>query len=246
MKTIAALFGLIATLFLAAPAAATPAGPTFETCTNLKGWYVNPDETDRKPTPTVGGLEFAGDDLIHHAAGGTVADLAKGTFVASPAPDQPSFFSVEVRNADGTGYATLRWDTTRNKWVMVTGGQVYENASPAGLVAMTTPAKSSTLMSFGVGYTKNPPGTVTTVVKSVTFAGKTYDLTCAPAASASSSASASSTASAAPSTSTEATAASLPVTGAPTGLLLAIGGLVTAAGAGLFLTARRRRTRFTA
>lgn len=173
---------------------ATAAATTKDTplCT---GWYVNPDELDRAPTQKWNGMEFKGDDLIHHTATGTVADLAAGTFVAAPAPDQPSFFSVEVRNGDGTGYATLRWNTDTLKWNMVTGGQFYENATAAGVVAMTTPPKSSTLLSFGVGYTKNPPGTVTTLVKSVTFKGTKYELSCKPAQSSSSSGSASASAS---------------------------------------------------
>lgn len=116
------------------------------------------------PAPTVGGLKFEGNDLIHHAA---------------PAPDQPSFFSVEVYGTDG-GYATLRWDVPTSKWVMVTGGQLYTDASPAALVDLVTPHKSHHVVSFGVGYTNSPPGTVPTVVDKVTFGGQDYHLDCKP------------------------------------------------------------------
>lgn len=176
-----ALSVLAGALALPGAAQATETGPSFATCQNLSGWFVNADETDRKPTATAAGLEFSGDDLIHHNVSGVTTDtLNQGTFSAAPAPDQPSFFSVEVVNTDLSGYATLRWNTTTSKWNMVTGGNFYENANATALVQMTSPAKSKTVVRFGVGYTKNPPGTVTTTVKSVTFNGNTYDLTCAP------------------------------------------------------------------
>ncbi|MES2211358.1 MAG: hypothetical protein V4515_14440 [Chloroflexota bacterium] len=205
------------------------------------GWYVNPDEADRKPEALEAGFRFTGDDLVHHAATGTVADLAAGTFVAAPAPDQPSFFSVEVRNPDNTGYATLRWNAAASKWTMVTGGQAYENATAAGLVAMTTPPKSSALMSFGVGYTKNPPGTVAVTVSKVTFKGQAYDLTCAPKPTTSSQSSAAS-ASAKPSTSASTAGATLPLTGAsdnPVPWLIGAGLVLLVAGTAAVLSVRR-------
>jgi LPXTG-motif cell wall-anchored protein len=173
--------GLVA---LAAPAAATettaPFGPiNGADCANLAGWTVNGDETNRRPTATVEGLEFEGADLIHHGVTGVTTDtLTPGTFEANPDPDQPSFFSVEVWDSDGSGYATLRWNTETDKWNMVRQGQLYENDNPAALVEMVTPARSHHVRTFGVGYTQNPPGTVTTVVSSVKFNGVTYDLTC--------------------------------------------------------------------
>ena len=169
--------GLVA---VAAPAAnATESGLSFATCANLEGWYVNGDETDRRPTATEAGLKFEGDDLIHHQITGvTVDNLTPGTFEASPDPDQPSFFSVEVWDSDRSGYATLRWNTETDEWNMVREGQLYAHDNPAELVKLTDPDRSHTVRSFGVGYTKNPPGTVATVVSSVTFNGQVYDLTC--------------------------------------------------------------------
>lgn len=174
---------------LAVAAGATPPATTVAPC--LDGWYVNPDETHRKPTLTTQGLKFEGNQLVHHGATGSIEGLTGGSFVASPEPDQPSFFSVEVRNADGSGYATLRWNPATSKWSMVVSGTLFENSSASELVKMSTPAKSSFLLSFGVGYTNNPPGTVATVVSSVTFRGTTYSLKCASSSSSSSSASAS-------------------------------------------------------
>lgn len=226
---------------------ATQAAPV---CGLPTGWYANADEQTRLPTPTAGGLQFSGNDLIHHAATGTIEAMTPGTFSAHPAPDQPSFFSVEVINADLTGYATLRWNATTSKWDMVTGGQIYSNASPAALVDMPTAHKSHRVISFGVGYTANPPGTVTTTVRSVRFGGHTYDLRCKPvivthspkphpshtSASPSASASASHSASPSASASTSASASSSPVAAVVTTNVASNepGGLpVTGPGAGL-------------
>ncbi len=146
----------------------------------IDGWFVNPDEADREPTRTYGGFVFESTDLIHHnaPAGLTTADLDSGDFTATPTPDQPSFFSVEVVNADNSGYATLRYNRMSHQWDMVTGGQLYSNADPDKLVEMTTPPKSKNVVRFGVGYTKNPAGTVKTTVSVVSFQGKEYKLGC--------------------------------------------------------------------
>lgn len=183
LAALAAAAGLFAAGILAlaapGPVLASTGEPSWNSCSKLESWYANPDEQDRKPTPTVMGLKFEGDDLIHHASSGVTVDtLTPGSYVAVPGPDQPSFFSVEVRNADGSGYATLRWNQGTGKWNMVTGGQFYENESPAALVKMPPVAKGKNVFSFGVGYTKNPPGTVATVVRTVTFNGTVYDLSC--------------------------------------------------------------------
>ncbi len=257
---LATLVGAYAAFALMAPAGATPAPgtPTFETCANLKGWYVNPDETSRRPTPTADGLKFEKNQLVHHGATGSIEGLKPGSYTlaaGSASPDQPSFFSVEVRNADGSGYATLRWNSTTDKWNMVASGQLFEHANPAELVKMTTPHKSSFLLSFGVGYTNSPPGTKTAVVKSVTFKGTNYPLTCPPAPSQSGSASASASKSASPSASASASAsasssapvtapASLPVTGSKVPLILGTGALLVAVGAGGVFLSRRKRVRF--
>lgn len=152
--------------------------PSYANCPNLAGRSVNPDETPREPEPTVAGLKFEPADLIHHGITGVTTDtLTPGTYVASPAPDQPSFFSVEVYGGTAGSYGTLRWNPSNNKWSMVAnGGTFYEDANATAVV--TAAGKSKTVVSFGVGYTLNPPGTVTTTVSSVTFNGTTYSLTC--------------------------------------------------------------------
>lgn len=161
-------------LALPVPATAAPGNPC-----DVEGWFVNPDEADREPERTTAGFVFEGADLIHHAApaGLTTATLNSGDYTASPAPDQPSFFSVEVSGTDG-GYATLRYNRSTHLWEMTTGGQLYENTDPDKLVDMPPVKRSHTVVSFGVGYTKNPPGTVKTTVKSVSFQGKAYTLSC--------------------------------------------------------------------
>jgi hypothetical protein len=279
-KSLAAMLAILAGLVaaglvaLAAPAAATQTGPSFSSCPNLQGWFVNDDETDRKPEATVAGLKFEPADLIHHQTSVALADLEPGTFTASPAPDQPSFFSVEVRDTTGA-YGTLRHDG--DKWSITIGaGTGPDGPATAGTFSDASPVdlldgkvtkwgeftETTKAVTFGVGYTKNPPGTVTTVVSSVTFGPKTYPLTCVQAsssasASASSSASPSTTGSASPSTtgsarpSTTTSAVpgavpSLPVTGPSMGVLIGGGLTVLLGGLALTLAARRRKTEFTA
>jgi LPXTG-motif cell wall-anchored protein len=163
---------------VAMPAQATVT-PNTDPCKVGTSWFVNGDEGERTPTRTIDGFVFEETDLIHHAAptGLTVEALENGAYTASPAPDQPSFFSVEVSDSPG-GYATLRWDPLNHKWQMTTGGQFYENTSAKDLVDSVTPHKSHHVITFGVGYTKTPPGTVKTTVKSVSFAGQVYRFNC--------------------------------------------------------------------
>lgn len=193
LKALAAAAMAAGCVMLAAPLA--HAGqPDLVVAACLPGWYVNPDEIDRKPTPVDGGLEFSGADLIHHAADLPLEDLKPGSFVASVAPDQPSFFSVEVRNGPDGAYGTLRWDLTTEKWVIVIGpgtgpalavtDGTFTDENPVALLTGKVtkwgafdPA-TARVVSFGVGYTKNPPGTVTTVVTSVTFDETPYPLGC--------------------------------------------------------------------
>lgn len=180
-KMIAATFAaaLIGAVLMPGAAQATEdKALVWDSCANLKSWSPNADELDRRPTPTADGLLFKPGNLVHHPITMSTSKLKPGSFSASPTPDQNSFFSVEVRNNDNTGYATLRFNTGTGKWEMTTGGQQYVNADPSALVEMTTPAKSRNLISFGVGYTKNPPGSVETTVERVRFMGKAYPLTC--------------------------------------------------------------------
>lgn len=247
MLAASVIFGLAASPFMPSAANATPAPfvPSFETCDNLKGkWYVNGDETSRKPTATVEGLKFQGNQLIHHGATGTLENMGHGTFTlaaGSDEPDQPSFFSVEVRNGDGSGYATLRWNTDTDKWNMVTGGQFYENTSASALVLMATPPKSSNLLSFGVGYTNSPPGTNTAVVSKVTFRGVDYPLTCAPPVQPSPSASSASPSPSGSASTTPVTQPTLPVTGTRPYFIAATGAIAVFLGIAIIVAFRKKK-----
>jgi hypothetical protein len=246
--------------FVHAAVATGTTGPSFTGCPNLAGWYVNEDEGSRKPEATEDGLKFEPADLIHHETTLALADLKPGTFSAAPAPDQGSFFSVEVRDATTGAYGTLRWNGSA--WELTTNLDQFAKQDPAGYVGVATKwgtfTAATKVISFGVGYTKNPPGSVTTVVKSVTFGEKTYNLTCPPrtspsasasvSASASASASAGTSGSASPSSSSPAAGAGggLPVTGPPIGLIVAGGVLLAITGFTALFVARRRKVNFRA
>lgn len=153
--------------------------------TCLPGWYVNPDEADRIPDYSDAGMTFVGNDLVHHATNIPLADLEPGTFDSVPAPSLESFFSVEIINSDGTGYATLRYDTTG--WYI--GGPkagTYDGheTDPANFIGKMSNwgeiADDSTVISFGVGYVNTPNDGTLTLVTSVSFAGQTYSLLCLP------------------------------------------------------------------
>lgn len=182
----AAVFGMLlgAWVFAGTATASATAPIAIESC--HEGWYVNHDEGgadqnqgDRRPESTEAGFIFVGNQLMHHATNLSVDDLEPGAYEADPTPSLDSFFSVEVWGDDG-GYATLRWNTATSKWDMVTGGQLYSDADPAALVKMPESHKATTVRSFGVGYVNSPNNGTETLVKSVTFAGTKYDLTCVP------------------------------------------------------------------
>ncbi len=181
-------------LVVASPASAADPTPVFVTvCGDSTDWFVNGDEWDstdgdgqgdRRPLATSDGLVFAPSDLIHHLLSPAI-DLSTtvvtaGDYVGTPAPDLPDFFSMEVVNDDGSGYATLRWDETASLWEVTTGGSTSTGTDPAAL--LTSLGKSTIARTFGVGYTNNPPGTVTSLVSSINFMGQSFDLTCPPPA----------------------------------------------------------------
>lgn len=173
--------------YLGTPAQATegPAGPSFTTCDNLKGWYVNPDESGDKPTATVDGLLFEGKDLIHHETSPIdLADMDKVThsFTASNAGkvvfkvETAAPYSTIVTNADGKIWSTaMTYDQE--------GGQGHPVEKYSELVGKPTkPGKApytsaSSVATFGVGYWVAEGDTV---VSSISFHGHTYDLTCPP------------------------------------------------------------------
>jgi len=169
------------------PEMARATGTTGVSCPGVSGWYVNPDETDRKPETSVSGMKFAPADLIHHAADVAMVNVKPGSYAlatGSDTPDQPSFFSVEVRDTSTGAYGTLRWDVVAKEWTLVTNTASYSKAEPIGFVGIETKwgklTPAARVISFGVGYTKNPAGSKNVTVKSVTFAGQTHSLTCLP------------------------------------------------------------------
>lgn len=184
---------LVLTSLVAVPLASAQAdAPTkaIEGC-HSDEWYVNDDgdENTRKPTQTEDGLKFVGNQLAHHKPEQTITlnNLHPGTYEASPAPSLSSFFSVEVRDETTGGYATLRYDADEKVWVL--GGTSNKQADPEKFVGVTTKwgelTQQTKVVSFGIGYVRTPADGTETTVTSVTFAGRTYDLTCKPEPSAS-------------------------------------------------------------
>lgn len=250
-------------LMLASPAQATETNPSYASCSNLTAFQPNEDEQGRRPTATVDGLQFEGDQLVHHAVAMDLKDVHPGTYVASPAPSLDDFFSIEVYStADPHGYGTLRYNATgahEGQWNI--GGTNYYDADAVALV--TAHGRSTNVVSFGIGYVATPATGVKTVVSSLTFHGHTYDLTCKPTVQTSSpSATPSKSHSATPkphtSTSRSATHAAgvggsgtgdggaLAITGASTWQIVVGGVGVLAFGGLLLMVVRRRRVRFSA
>lgn len=181
LVTLAAI--TLLTMYPAAAAhAATPDAPVWSSCPNLKNWLPNEDEQDRRPTPTVDGLKFAGDQLVHHPVAMDLKDVHPGTYAATPAPSLVDFFSLEVYSTvDPHGYATLRYEAAgpnAGQWNI--GGTNFYGTDPAQLAADHN--RSTNVVSFGVGYVATPATGTETVVSSVTFHGVTYPLTCKPTA----------------------------------------------------------------
>lgn len=147
-------------------------------CTNVRAFYVNSDEATRKPDTSPNGLIFTGTDLIHHAVTGDItASLKPGNFTATGSPDQDSFFSIEVFGTDGK-YGTLRYNTVQHYWEATSQGQ-QNHAADALTLADSFPIHlSHHMLSAGVGYTQNPPGTNKVVVSSMVFNGVFYSMTC--------------------------------------------------------------------
>lgn len=267
-RTLVALLAAVALtgfgLTLATPASATEDGPSWSSCANLKNWAPNEDEQDRRPTPTVDGLQFEGNQLVHHPVAMDLKDVHPGTYAAAPAPSLDDFFSIEVYStADPHGYATLRYNATGphvGEWNI--GGTDYYDTDAVRLA--TGHNRSTNVVSFGVGYVATPATGTRTVVSSVTFHGVTYPLTCKPDVKPSTSSSSPtpkpSTSSSKPhssishSTTAAAGAGSaggtdggaLAITGVSTWQIVVASVGVLAFGGLLLMLGRRRRTRFSA
>jgi len=207
VKLLYALFSFVVvvggTLVLASPAqAATCCKPQpITVCGDSATWYVNWDEWDkndsdnqgdRRPLAIRDGLLFYPTDLIHHALDFQIApNLVAGIYTIfpnSPSPDLPDFFSIEVAEDDGSGYATLRWDeSSGGRWEVTAKNsgntETHTNIDPIAVLDSFTPHLSHHGRSFGVGYTNSPAGTVVSLVTSISFMNVVYKLSCSIAAS---------------------------------------------------------------
>lgn len=165
---------------LPASAEATASNPC-----NLSGWYVNDDETAAEPTRTFDGFTFEGKDLIHHKAPSDGIDFADMdhvlySFTATVANkvvykmETSAPYSTIVTNADGKLWSTA-----------MSAEQIGGQSNPVEkftdfLGKPVKPGKvafsgTSQVETFGVGYWVEPGATV---VKSISFHGVTYPLSC--------------------------------------------------------------------
>ncbi len=267
-----ALLGTVAgvSLLLAFPAtahAATTPAPSFETCKNLVGWYVNDDETAERPAATIDGLLFTGKNLIHHATDPIdLADMDKVTTGYSSTNSGKVVFKVET-NAP---YSTIVTDADGKLWSTAmsadqTGGQSHPVDKYSAFVGLDTkPGKAhftadSKVTTFGVGYwTEDGQTTVT----AIDFHGKTYPLTCPPAPTATPSATPSKTPSSSsssasnphhvsttpnpPANGPQSGSGALAITGPSGWVIGAVAVGLAAFGGILLIAARRRRINFKA
>lgn len=148
---------------------------------NVQGWYVNPDETEDAPTRTVDGFVFDNKDLIHHATnplaladvhGGTFEATVSGKVVFKMETDNP--YSTIIQNADGKFWSS-------RIAVNALGGQNNPVATVTDMIGSETKTgnpkytNDTHVVTFGVGYWDVPGSTV---VKSISFHGTKYNLTC--------------------------------------------------------------------
>lgn len=185
-KTIVAVFALAVGALLATPAFATETGvPLVGTC--LKGFYVNPDEALLLPEQKPNGLLFEGKDLIHHATGPIdFADFDKTdkSFTATK-PGKVVFkaetsgpYSNLVINADGKLWSTAFLPEAVGGQNQPVAKAVDLIGKPASMKPGKTPyTAESRVVTFGVGYWVEAGDTVVT---SISFHGRTYDLDCKP------------------------------------------------------------------
>lgn len=169
--------GLTTVMVGTAEASVDPKNPC-----NLQGWFVNDDESARAPERKLAGFEFDGSDLIHHSTDVRLGWLKPGWYKSDTAPDQPSFFSVEVRDQTTDAYGTLRWNKSTAMWDLVAKGELISKADPKDFIGVETKwgkfTEATRVVTFGVGYTANPPGAKKVVVSLIHFMGKDYNLTC--------------------------------------------------------------------
>jgi hypothetical protein len=188
-KTIALLFAATVAILMPAPpasAATTDNIPVQSDC--LKdAWYVNHEESNLLPTQQQDGLLFDGPSIVHHAAEIMLLDLLPGTFVADVKEGVAPVFKVET-----SPYSTLNYVGDGKWWSsrIATDDQGGQGSPVTAEVMATLPiidkswdeatsySEQTKVVSFGVGYANDTGNKA--LVKSISFAGHDYDLSCQP------------------------------------------------------------------
>ncbi len=264
MKTIAAAIGALIAVFLAVPATAAPAGCVYGPATS--GGVVTTTAGGTGKTAGEGyelTTKVVDDAVVWKVQLGQPVKLSAVTELSykarklddgkTNAAAMPAYrvyldngktlyfepYYQPGAHLDGTGNPKLdtwfTFDVDAGKfWITGEGGGSY--AGNRTLAALKTAFPDAKVTAIGVGQGTYNAGTVGRF-KDVVF--KASDVCVKPTESASSAAPAASS-----STSVPPVTAGLPVTGAPTGLLLAIAAGALLVGGGLFFAARRRH-RFT-
>lgn len=253
MVALMGLFGLSTVPAQATPSNDNPCG--------VEGWYVNPDEAAYTPERTYEGFLFEGKDLIHHeiASPMDLPDVKTETltFEATTAGkvvgkmETMNPYSTIVQNADGKFWSTAMTYAQE-------GGQGHPVENVSDLIGKDVkPGKvkfgeTSKVTTFGVGYWVEEGSTTVT---SITFHGKTYDLTCdktppttppvtnppvneptdPPADGGNGGGD-----------TDEGNEETLPVTGSPAGMIAGGGAILLILGGCAYVVTRRRSTKFTA
>jgi hypothetical protein len=194
------LFRYIAAGLLAAGASLALAGPASATeephhipseCLTVSTFYGNPDEPlevdgVKRVEGTADGVRLSGPSSLHREITGTkLADLPKHALlvqtveqgsgalvkVETIVPSVAGTYSNIVFTADGVWSSKIAADQP--------GGQSHPVAGPADLIGLWSGYTDATIgFSVGFGY-GNDAGNIT-LVKSLAYAGQTYDLTCQP------------------------------------------------------------------
>lgn len=150
-------------------------------CTTAPEWYVNPDETDLKPTQQPFGLLFDGPSLIHHAVAPVgLADAPNdGAFGGHLFHGSMPLFKMETT----LPYSTIN-KTSGGYWsskiTTGAGSQSMPLASLADFVGKATSNGGYTadtkVYSFGVGYAHDTGNKA--LVSWISFGGHKYNLAC--------------------------------------------------------------------
>lgn len=239
------------------------------TCPNATGWGVGEDEKNLIPTQVPEGFQFKDASLVHHLVekdgGLTLAEVRPGSFVADLVDGSMPLIKLETTSP----YTTINQTPDGKFWATAMtydqeGGQGHPVDTVADLADKPTkdgvpPLDAGTrVRTFGIGYANDNGNQA--VVRSLTFQGKTYALSCSPVTETTKPNPGNSTSAPAgghPQTTRPHTTAStshpvavpdagpsLPVTGAPVALISITAAIVILAGFGLVMLTRRRRITF--